>query len=55
VLDSLGIGGPTDATYNSAIINTNVTQDVPLFKATGGVTPSNPAAQLNGGDIQNYQ
>jgi hypothetical protein len=55
VLDSLGIGGPVDTTFNSGVINTNMTEDVPLFKATGGVEPGNPAAQINGGDIQNYQ
>jgi hypothetical protein len=55
VLDSLGLGGPTDTTFSSATIDTQITQDTPFFKATGGTIPSNPAAQLSGGDIQNYQ
>jgi hypothetical protein len=55
VLDSLGLGGPTDTTFSQAIVNTQITQDTPFFKATGGTVPSNPAAQLSGGDIQNYQ
>ena len=55
ILDSLGIGGPSDNTWSSSTINVNVSGDTPFFKATGGVQPSNPSAQLNGGDIQNYQ
>jgi hypothetical protein len=55
VLDSLGLGGPTDTTFSTATIDTQITQDTPFFKATGGTIPSNPAAQLSGGDIQNYQ
>jgi hypothetical protein len=56
ILDSLGIGGPTDTTFNGVGFDVNVTQEYPLFKANGGTQiPSNPAAQLNGGDIQNYQ
>jgi len=55
ILDSLGIGGPTDQTFNGVGMETNTTNDYPIFKATGGVEPSNPAAQLEGGNIQNYQ
>jgi hypothetical protein len=55
ILDSLGIGGPNDTTFNGVGLNTNVTQDYPIFKATGGVEPSNPSAQLTGGDITNYE
>ncbi len=54
ILDSLGVGGPTDVTYNSAIVDVNSSQDIPIFKATGGTQPGNPSAQLAGGEIQNY-
>jgi len=55
ILDSLGIGGPVDTNYNSAIIDTNISQDIPIFKAVGGTAvPSNPSAQLSGGEIINY-
>ncbi|MBD5604899.1 MAG: hypothetical protein IAI48_07395 [Candidatus Eremiobacteraeota bacterium] len=55
ILDSLGPNGANDTGYNSAIVNVNVSQDVPIFKATGGnQTTSIPAAQLSGGEIQNY-
>jgi hypothetical protein len=57
VQDSLGQGGATDNNYNGAIINTNQTYDTPVYKTIGGngAPPPNPAAQLSGGDIQNYQ
>jgi len=55
ILDSLGLGGPVDTNYNSAIIDTNLVQDIPVFKVVGGTgIPGNPAAQLSGGEIQNY-
>jgi hypothetical protein len=55
ILDSLGPGGATDTQFPGVDMDTNATQDYPIFKATGNVEPSNPSAQLTGGDIQNYQ
>jgi hypothetical protein len=54
ILDSLGIGGATDQTFNGVGFDVNVTSDYPIFKANGGPEPSNPSAQLSGGDVQNY-
>jgi hypothetical protein len=54
ILDSLGIGGATDQTFNGVGFDVNTTNDYPIFKATGGPEPSNPSAQLSGGDVQNY-
>jgi len=53
-LDSLGLGGPTDTQFSGGAVNTSISQDIPIFKAVGGNVPSNPSAQLNGGEIQNY-
>jgi hypothetical protein len=57
IQDSLGQGGALDNNYSGAIINTNQTYDQPVYKTVGGngAPPPNPAAQLSGGDIQNYQ
>ena len=55
ILDSLGPNGANDNDYNGPNVNVNVQQDIPIFKATGGMqTTSIPAAQLAGGEIQNY-
>ena len=58
VLDSLGSGGPTDNTYNQSVINTMTTNFNLVNKQPdtgGGGAPSDPAAQIAGGEIDNYQ
>ncbi len=55
IQDSLGIGGATDQTFNGVGMETNTTQDYPIFKTTINNSVSNPSAQLEGGNIQNYQ
>ena len=54
VLDSLGMGGANDSTYPDLPIDTNTTHQYAIFKATGGVVPTDPSAQMNGGEIDNY-
>ena len=54
VLDSLGQGGATDNSYDAPGIDTQATGQYPIFKATGGTTPSDPSAQIEGGEIDNY-
>ena len=54
VQDSLGIGGATDDTFNGIGVETNLTQSYTISKATGGPVPSDPAAQIQGGEIDNY-
>ncbi len=55
VLDSLGIGGPTDTSYNGAIIDTTTQNNTPIIKVTD-ITglPNDPNAQIAGGEIDNY-
>ena len=55
VLDSLGTGGPTDTSYNGAIIDTTTQNNTPIIKVTD-ITgfPSDPNAQIAGGEIDNY-
>jgi hypothetical protein len=55
ILDSLGIGGATDTTFNGVGMETNTTQDYPIFKTTINSQVTNPSAQLEGGNIQNYE
>ena len=55
VLDSLGIGGANDNSYPAPAIDTQATNQYPIFKATGGAVPNDPSAQLEGGEIDNYQ
>jgi len=55
VLDSLGIGGANDNSYPAPAIDTQVTNEYPIFKATGGVVPPDTSAQIEGGEIDNYQ
>jgi hypothetical protein len=55
VLDSLGQGGATDNSYDAPAINTQTNSFNAIFKATGGTGgPSDPSAQLAGGEIDNY-
>ena len=53
VLDSLGIGGPTDTTYNLPINITQPVQD-PIVRQAGAQHASNPSAWITGGQINNY-
>ncbi len=55
VQDSLGIGGAQDTSFNGIGIATGVTNQYPIFKPAGSIRPADPAAQLNGGEIDNYQ
>lgn len=55
VLDSLGTGGPTDTSYNQAVIDTTTTNQTPIIKQTDITgAPSDPAAAIAGGEIDNY-
>ena len=54
VQDSLGLGGPTDTSYNSAVIDTTTTNAQPVNKqADIAGPPADTAAQLAGGEIDN--
>ena len=55
VVDSLGIGGAQDTSFNGIGIAVDATNNYPIFKQTGSVRPSDPAAQLAGGEIDNFQ
>ncbi len=58
VLDSLGTGAGQDVTYNGAVIDTQTTTNNLIVKTPdtgGGGAPSDPAAQIQGGEIDNYQ
>ncbi|MBC5800755.1 MAG: hypothetical protein GIW94_12420, partial [Candidatus Eremiobacteraeota bacterium] len=55
VLDSLGSGGPTDTSYNQAVIDTTTQSFTPIIKQTD-ITglPTDTSAQIAGGEIDNY-
>ncbi len=55
VVDSLGIGGAQDTTFNGIGIAVDISENYPIFKQTGSIRPSDPAAQLAGGEIDNFQ
>jgi hypothetical protein len=53
-VDSLGQGGATDSTYQSAVLDTTQVFDTGAFFAAPHVAPPNdPAATITGGDIAN--
>jgi hypothetical protein len=54
VVDSLGPGGPTDDSYDAPAIDTNSTNQYPVFKAAGNTPPTDTSAQIEGGEIDNY-
>ena len=55
IVDSIGTGGFQDTSFDSFAIDTAAMQDVPYFKPAGGTgSPSNPSAQISGGEIRNY-
>jgi hypothetical protein len=53
VQDSLGIGGATDTSFS---FSCDITQNFmdPIFRQTGANLPANAAAQISGGEIDNY-
>jgi len=53
VLDSLGVGGPTDTTYNLPIDILNSVQKQ-VTRPAGAIHASNPAAWITGGQVNNY-
>jgi hypothetical protein len=53
VLDSLGLGGSSDTSYSAAYDTTTFFQ-TSVNRAPGSVLPSTPAAQIDGGEIDNY-
>ncbi len=55
IVDSLGIGGAQDTSFNGVGIAVDVSNNYPIFKQTGGIKPSDAAAQLAGGEIDNFQ
>jgi hypothetical protein len=54
VVDSLGINGPTDTTYNGDPIDTTSLDFVQIFRPAGSYVASDPSAALTGGEIDNY-
>lgn len=55
VLDSLGSGGPSDVTYNGLVIDTTQNSPNLVVKQTDiSGPPSNQAAQIVGGEVDNY-
>ena len=55
VVDSLGVGGATDTSFNGIGIAVDATQNYPIFRQAGSTLPSDPAAQIGGGEIDNFQ
>jgi len=54
VIDSLG-QSLTSEDYSAPAIDTQTNNFNPIFKATGGTDiPSDPDAQISGGEIDNY-
>ncbi|MGP6157748.1 MAG: hypothetical protein ACLPYS_09635, partial [Vulcanimicrobiaceae bacterium] len=53
VQDSLGVGGATDNTYVLQV-DTYATGTYVLTRPAGALLPSNPAAAIAGGEIDNY-
>ncbi|MBC5811076.1 MAG: hypothetical protein GIW95_09560 [Candidatus Eremiobacteraeota bacterium] len=53
VQDSLGVGGPNDNSFSFNIDVTTNSQN-PLFRPAGPALPSNPAAQIDGGEIDTF-
>ncbi len=55
VVDSLGVGGSRDTTFNGIGIAVDVSNNYSIFRQTGSTLPSDPSAQVNGGEIDNFQ
>jgi hypothetical protein len=53
VLDSLGLGGSNDSSY-SLLVDTTTAFQTPISRPPGSTLPSTPAAQIDGGEIDNY-
>ncbi len=54
VVDSLGIGGAQDTSFNGIGIAVDASNNYPIFKQTGSIRPGDAAAQLAGGEIDNF-
>jgi hypothetical protein len=52
--DSLGVGGPTDNTFQGIDIDVNTLDFDPIFRNTPNQIPNNQSAQIAGGEIDNY-
>ncbi len=55
VVDSLGIGGAQDTSFNGIGIDTNLTNQYPIFRPAGSTRPADPPAQIDGGEIDNFR
>jgi hypothetical protein len=53
VLDSLGLGGSNDSSFTLQVDTTTQFQ-TQITRPPGSTLPSNPAAQIDGGEIDNY-
>jgi len=53
VLDSLGLGGSNDASY-SLQLDTGTAFQMAITRPPGSTLPTTPAAQIDGGEIDNY-
>lgn len=54
VLDTLGPNGAQDDSFAGVSINTQTTNSQTPSKPNGGPEPSDPAAQIQGGEVDNY-
>jgi len=55
VVDSLGVGGARDASFNGIGIAVDTTNNYPIFRQAGSTLPADPMAQIAGGQIDNFQ
>jgi len=53
VLDSLGLGGSNDSSFTLQVDTTTAFQ-MQITRPPGSTLPSNPAAQIDGGEVDNY-
>ena len=55
VVDSLGIGGAQDTSFDGIGIPVDTTSQYPIFRPAGSLLPADPKAQIAGGQIDNFK
>ncbi|GAC1499829.1 MAG: hypothetical protein NVS1B2_23910 [Vulcanimicrobiaceae bacterium] len=55
VVDSLGVGGASDTTFNGIGIAVDQSNNYPIFRQAGSALPGDARAQIAGGQIDNFQ
>ncbi|GAC1310514.1 MAG: hypothetical protein NVS2B3_10460 [Vulcanimicrobiaceae bacterium] len=55
VVDSLGIGGAQDTSFDGIGILVDATSQNPIFRPAGSLLPADPHAQIVGGQIDNFK